>query len=71
MGDDKPSCALEGQVLVTEISGSESVVHFDAAGQTWVSQSAGVHPIKVGGHAKFAADLNRAIYFNEAGQRMM
>jgi len=35
------SGALSGRVLVTEISGSESVVHIDVGGQTWVSQSHG------------------------------
>src|SRR5688500_18590763 len=41
------SATISGRVLVTEISGSESVIHFDMKGQTWVSQSHGVHPLDV------------------------
>jgi glycerol transport system ATP-binding protein len=62
------SGALSGRVLVTEISGSESVVHFDAGGQTWVSQSHGVHPHQVGEMATFHADVSRALFFDAAGK---
>jgi ABC-type sugar transport system ATPase subunit len=33
---------VDGRVLITELSGSESVVHFELGGQTWVSQSHGI-----------------------------
>ena len=34
---------------MTELSGSESVVHFELDSErTWVSQSHGVHPFEVG-----------------------
>ncbi len=62
---------LSGQVLVTEISGSESVVHFDVHGRTWVSQAAGVHPLKVGDIAHFKADLAHSIFFTPQGQRVL
>ena len=39
-------CGHRGPVLVTELTGSESVVHFDLGGQTWVSQSHGIHPLR-------------------------
>ena len=39
---------VEGRVLIAELSGSESVVHFDFGGRTWVSQSHGIHPFEVG-----------------------
>ena len=61
---------LTGKVLVTEISGSESVVHFAAAGQTWVSQSPGVQAISVGEQAAFDVDMSRGIFFDEAGRRV-
>src|SRR4029453_3566325 len=35
----REQATLEGRVLVTELSGSESVIHFVMNGQTWVSQS--------------------------------
>jgi len=55
--------AIEGEVLVTEISGSESVVHFRLADRAWVSQSHGIHAIEVGEHARLYADVGKAMLF--------
>jgi glycerol transport system ATP-binding protein len=65
------AASLEGDVLVTEISGSESVVHFKTGGKTWVSQTSGVQPIKVGETVRFQADLSHALYFNTDGARVL
>jgi glycerol transport system ATP-binding protein len=62
---------LEGRVLVTEISGSESVVHVNASGKTWVSQTSGVQPIKVGETVRFQADLAHALFFTVDGKRVL
>jgi glycerol transport system ATP-binding protein len=70
VGNTTPDHGIEGRVLVTEISGSESVVHFQSGGRTWVSQTSGVQPIKVGETVRFAADLSRAIFFNIDGTRV-
>jgi glycerol transport system ATP-binding protein len=59
---------VEGRVLVTELSGSESVIHLDANGSTWVSQSHGIHAFKVGSTAKLHADVDRALFFNANGE---
>ena len=56
---------VEGRVLVTELSGSESVVHFDLGGRTWVSQSHGIHPFRVGDTAQFDVDTDQCLYFGE------
>jgi glycerol transport system ATP-binding protein len=61
---------LSGQVLVTEISGSESVIHFALLGHTWVSQSHGVHRLAVGSIGRFYADLTQALLFIPDGQRV-
>jgi glycerol transport system ATP-binding protein len=55
---------IEGRVLVTELSGSESVVHFDMNGQTWVSQSHGIHPFEVGATAKLYVDVDQSFFFD-------
>jgi glycerol transport system ATP-binding protein len=55
---------IEGRVLVTELSGSESVVHFDMNGQTWVSQSHGIHPFEVGSTAKLYVDVDQSFFFD-------
>ena len=55
--------SVEGRVLVTEISGSESVIHFDLNGATWISQSHGIHPFEVGATAKLYIDVARGFLF--------
>ncbi len=62
------SGTIKGRVLVTEISGSESVIHVDAAGQTWVSQSHGVHPHRIGEQATLHADVSHALFFDTDGK---
>jgi glycerol transport system ATP-binding protein len=58
---------LNGRVLVTELSGSESVAHFDMNGRTWVAQSHGVHPYKVGTAQDFFVDIDGCLYFDADG----
>ncbi|HET9594292.1 MAG TPA: ABC transporter ATP-binding protein [Anaeromyxobacteraceae bacterium] len=62
--------AVDGRVSVAEISGSESVVHFDLGGATWVSLSHGVHRYDVGAVARFRLEVARAFYFAADGHRM-
>jgi glycerol transport system ATP-binding protein len=61
---------VAGRVLICEISGSESVVHFALAGTTWVSQAHGVQSHPVGEQARFALDVDRALYFDAGGRRL-
>jgi glycerol transport system ATP-binding protein len=58
---------LRGKVLVTELSGSESVAHFDMNGRTWVAQSHGVHPYEVGATHDFFIDVAGCLYFGADG----
>ena len=55
---------VEGRVLVTELSGSESVIHFDLNGRTWVSQSHGIHPFEVGSTARLFVDVDQSLFFD-------
>ena len=64
------SVSVEGRVLITELSGSESVVHFDLGGQTWVSQSHGIHGFEVGSQARFYVDVSQAIFFGADERRI-
>ena len=59
---------VSGAVSVAEISGSESVVHFDLHGLGWVSQSHGVHRFAVGETADFRLDVARGLYFDADGR---
>jgi len=54
---------IRGEILITEFSGSESIVHFRIEGQTWVSQAQGIHPFEIGTQAEFFLDSAHCIYF--------
>jgi glycerol transport system ATP-binding protein len=56
--------SIEGQVLVTELSGSESIIHAKVADQTWISQSTGIHPFNVGATAKLFVDIDQSLFFS-------
>ena len=64
----KSSGSFQGRVLVTELSGSESVIHVDVGGKTWVSQSHGIHPFEVGAAATLHADVDQALFFGPNGE---
>jgi glycerol transport system ATP-binding protein len=61
---------VSGRVLICEISGSESVVHFELAGTTWVSLAHGVQRHAVGAQARFTLEVERCLYFDAAGRRL-
>jgi glycerol transport system ATP-binding protein len=61
---------VDCKVLIAEISGSESVVHFELSGMSWVSLSHGVHVFKVGEDARFELDVARCLYFAPDGARV-
>ena len=58
---------VEGTVQVAEISGSESMVHFDLQGQPWVSLAHGVHTFSVGETARFHIDVDHSMLFSMQG----
>ena len=61
--------ALNGTVLVTELSGSESSAHFQMGDDAWVSLAHGVHPYHVGEEHRFYMDPSKAFYFAPDGKR--
>ncbi|MEM9010761.1 MAG: ABC transporter ATP-binding protein [Pseudomonadota bacterium] len=60
---------VPGRVQITELSGSESVAHFDIGGLSWVSLADGVHPYRVGEQHDFFIDTSRCLYFGTDGAR--
>ncbi|QHQ35863.1 ABC transporter ATP-binding protein [Algicella marina] len=60
--------ALEGEVLVTELSGSESSAHFQMGADAWVSLAHGVHPYEVGEMHRFWMDPAACFYFGPDGR---
>jgi len=61
--------ALNGIVLVTELSGSESSAHFQMGTEAWVSLAHGVHPYQIGMDHRFFMDTSQALYFLPDGRR--
>ena len=59
---------VEGRVLVAELSGSESVLHFEFGGDTWISQSHGVRPYEVGAAVRVFMDVSRCFLFGPDGK---
>jgi len=70
IGDGPHSAPVTGQVQITELSGSESIAHFDLDGRSWVSQSHGVHPYRVGETHRFNVDTRGCLYFRPDGARV-
>jgi glycerol transport system ATP-binding protein len=62
--------AIDGTIQVAELSGSESMIHFDAYGDSWVSLSHGVHPFEAGQKATLYADVSKCFYFDQSGKLM-
>lgn len=64
---DEPSEVFDGRVQITELSGSESVAHFDLGGRTWVSISTGIHPYRLGETHRFHMVPGQCFYFGADG----
>jgi glycerol transport system ATP-binding protein len=60
--------SLEGVVQITEISGSESMVHLDISGLQWVSESRGIHSFAVGEKAQVYMHVAHCLYFDQNEQ---
>lgn len=56
--------AIEGVVQVAELSGSESMIHFEALGNSWVSLSHGVHAFAAQEKTTLYADVANCFYFD-------
>ena len=59
---------IGGRVLITELSGAESVIHFAHGEHSWTSQSHGVHAMQVGETATFYMDAGQCMYFDADGR---
>ncbi len=59
---------IEGKILVTELSGSESTIHFDIGDQAWVSQSLGIHPFELGARKSFYIQTDKCLFFDISEQ---
>lgn len=68
VNQNSKSIVIDGKVKVAELTGSESIIHFQAHGNPWVSLSHGVHPFDTGQNTKFYADISKCFYFDADGK---
>lgn len=59
---------VNGTVKVAELSGSESIIHFDMLGNAWVSLTAGIHPYAAGSKTELYMDVGQGFYFAADGK---
>ena len=52
------SVEINGKVLISELSGSESLIHFKNGKFNWVSLSSGAHQINVGEEMKLYMNVD-------------
>ena len=65
---DGNSAKIEGKVLVTELSGSESTIHFNLDAMPWVSQASGIHAFDRGTINSFYIQTDKCLYFDNNEQ---
>jgi glycerol transport system ATP-binding protein len=59
--------AVQGSVALTEITGSESFIHVDFAGERWVALAHGVHDLAIGQPVELYLDPGRFFVFEPSG----
>ena len=55
-----------GEVQISEISGSESIVRVNVEGNNWVSEAHGIHSYDFGQKVSFYFDPDRCMYFDSS-----
>ena len=59
------SLEIKGKVLISELSGSESLVHFQHGKSKWVSLSSGSHQINIGEEMKLYMNVDECLFFDQ------
>ena len=54
-----------GKVLISELSGSESLIHFTNGNLNWVSLSNGIQQKNIGENTKLFMNVDEFLYFDE------
>lgn len=58
------SAQIDGKILVTELSGSESTIHFNLGDLSWVSQATGIHSFDRNTTTSFYIQTDKCLYFD-------
>jgi glycerol transport system ATP-binding protein len=59
------SVEINGKVLISELSGSESLIHFISGNLNWVSLSNGIQQKKIGEDTKLYMNTDEFLYFDQ------
>ena len=59
------SLEISGKVLISELSGSESLIHFTNGNLNWVSLSNGIQQKNIGESAKLHMNVDEFLYFDQ------
>ena len=59
------SVEINGKVLISELSGSESLIHFTNGNLNWVSLSNGIQQKNIGEDTKLHMNVNEFLYFDQ------
>lgn len=65
---DQATVSLKGTVKITELSGSESIAHFEMEDDVWVSLAHGVHNFQIETQHEFFMDSSKCFYFDQSGE---
>ena len=58
------SAKIDGKILVSELSGSESTIHFTFDELSWVSQASGIHAFDIDTTTSFYIQTGNCLYFD-------
>ena len=58
---------FQGTVQLSEISGSESLIHLQVLDNDWIVESSGVHSLSIGSQVEVQMKLNACLYFDKNG----
>ena len=61
----KNSLEIKGKVMISELSGSESLIHFKYGQANWVSLSSGSHKINIGEEMKLYMNVDECLFFDQ------
>ena len=60
------SVEIDGKVLISELSGSESLIHFTNGDLNWVSLSNGIQQKNIGDKTKLYMNVDEFLYFDQS-----
>jgi len=59
------SVEIKGKILISELSGSESLIHFKNGKFNWVSLSSGSHQMNIGDEVKLYMNVDESLFFDQ------